>query len=219
MPSKLPTREYENELFDLGYEYILGADEVGRGCIAGNVTIGMTLVTPTMPPWPVNLKDSKLVSEKKRQALSDETWDWIFLGAIGSASADEIERLGINIAQLFAGQRAYERIQELLKQANIKLSEEKGIIILDGSVNWLSKGLPSGIKVVTKVKADQDCVCVSAASIIAKVARDNVMIELSKAHPKYSWDKNKGYGSAEHYGAIKAHGLVKGIHRESWIKE
>ena len=218
MPSKLPTREYENELFALGYDYILGVDEVGRGCIAGNVTIGMVLVTPEMPPWPSNLKDSKLVPEKKRQALSDEAWEWIMFGAIGNASADEIESLGINVAQRLAGERAYEKILDMLEQANIKLSVEKGIVLLDGSVDWLSKGMPAGLKVITKVKADQDCVGVSAASIIAKVARDNVMIELSKEHPEYAWNENKGYGSAGHYAAIKEHGMIQGIHRESWIK-
>jgi ribonuclease HII len=167
--------------------------------------------------WPEGLKDSKLVSEKKRGSLACAVKLWSPAHSVGFASAGEIEKLGINPAQALAGSRAIEATIAQLRAKGHTLEANNAIIILDGSVDWLSRAIKP-FRVLTKVKADQSCVSVSGASILAKVARDTQMIALDAQYPMYGWASNKGYGAKSHYEAIRQYGMVKGIHRESWIK-
>lgn len=219
MPTRLPDRTFEDSLFQKGYTWIIGVDEVGRGCLAYDVGIGAVAMNQGVGQWPKGLRDSKLVPEKSRQSLRDETDAWLPLNSVGFASANEIEKYGINPAQAIAGERAITKVIKAI-EANDKgfqVNKSNTIIILDGSSNWLKKKIDY-LDIIVKVKADQDCVVVSAASILAKVARDNALIELDKKYPLYGFAKHKGYGSPLHYEAIAKHGIIPDIHRASWIK-
>lgn len=219
MPPRLPDRTFEDSLFQKGYTWIIGVDEVGRGCLAYDVGIGAVAMNQSTGQWPKGLRDSKLVPEKSRQALRDEADAWLPLNSVGFASANEIEEYGINPAQAIAGERAITKVIQAIEAqgSGFKVNKSNTIIILDGSSNWLKKKIDY-LDIIVKVKADQDCVVVSAASILAKVARDNALIELDKKYPQYGFAKHKGYGSPLHYEAIAKHGIIPGIHRASWIK-
>lgn len=218
MPKNYPDRSFEDSLFAEGYTWVIGVDEVGRGCLAGDVGIGVTAMKADLGVWPAGLRDSKLVPEKKRQALSDEVEAWISYHEVAFSTADEIEEIGINPAQARAGARAVKNvIAKIQTEEDVKLDNTNTVIILDGSSNWLVKSI-SPYRVIMKTKADRDCVIVAAASILAKVARDNKMIALDVQYPGYGFAGHKGYGSAQHYASIKTLGMINGIHRKSWIK-
>jgi len=215
MPAVDPTLETETRLFNLGVTAILSIDEVGRGAIAGPCGVGVAAYLPTMQDAPTGIRDSKAISEKKRLLLAPLVSAWLPASAVGYASADEIDSLGITRGLALAGARA---LQETLDQlANTGADMSRPVILLDGSHNWLGSAA-NGVKVVTQVKADRDCLSVAAASVIAKVGRDLLMEEFSITHPQYGWAGNKGYGAAAHYAAIKEFGPVPGIHRFTWLK-
>jgi ribonuclease HII len=213
--SQLPSLNFEKSFHANGTRFIIGMDEVGRGCIAGEVAVGAVLLDLDSDViWPSNLKDSKLLSEKAREEIYPELESFGLSWAVGFASVAEIENLGIIQALGLAGSRALEKF---LNQANtVKLLSENAVqIILDGNINYLgakSYGLP----VLTKVKADQDCVSVAAASVLAKVTRDRRMVELAQKFQGYGLETNKGYASKAHRDALKELGITE-IHRSSWL--
>jgi len=209
MPAE-PTQDVEQELFAAGSTLIIGIDEVGRGAMAGPVMVGVCALGPGVTEFPAGLRDSKLVSEKKRVSLFPEVQQWAPT-AVGEATAAEIDELGITACLGLAARRAL----ILLHEAGVAVGE--ATILLDGSHDWLNPALASKLPVVTRVKADQDCAVVSAASIVAKVTRDALMVTLDAEHPEYGWASNKGYGAAVHMEAIKTRGLTP-YHRASWVK-
>ena len=129
--------------------------------------------------------------------------EWALAHATGMASAAEIDRIGIVSALGLAASRAL---------ASLGLVPD--VLIVDGNTPFLVEE-PGGPRVVLRIKADQDCASVAAASVIAKVERDALMEVLHGEHPQYGWDSNKGYGAAVHTSAIKAHGVTP-YHRVSW---
>ncbi|TQL47612.1 RNase HII [Homoserinimonas aerilata] len=207
-----PTLEFEQSLFEGGASFVIGCDEVGRGAIAGPVGVGMSVVAPGMAGIPVGLRDSKMLSEKKRELLAPLASEWALHSAVGLASADEVDRLGITACLGLAGKRALTALHE----AGVAI--RSSVILLDGHADWLSPALASPLRVRTQVKADRDCASVSAASVIAKVHRDRMMIEADSRIPGYGWAGNKGYGSAAHYEAIALLGPSE-LHRLSWLKQ
>lgn len=208
------TREFEDQLFSQGVGLILGVDEVGRGAIAGPCAVGVATLIPSLAEHPVGLRDSKMLSEKKRLALVPLLQQWTPASAVGMATAYEVDTLGITAALCLAGQRALTVVISQLHEKNIDTTN--GLILLDGKHNWFGSQAP--MRVLMKEKADRDCISVAAASVLAKVERDNLMIELSNKHPEYGWQSNKGYGATTQYQAINEHGLVPDIHRATWIK-
>ena len=218
MATNYPDRSFEDSLFVKGYKWVIGVDEVGRGCIAGSVGIGVAAMKTDAPAWPEGLRDSKLISEKKRTPLRDEVANWLPFHDVEFSTATEILTLGINPAQSKAGHQAIRKVIKRIEVAeHILLTPENTIIILDGSSNWL-KQPDFTFKIIMKTKADRDCVVVAAASILAKVARDESMIKLDEQYPGYGFAGHKGYGSGAHYDSIRQLGLIPGIHRDSWIK-
>lgn len=215
MPAALPTLDTETRLFARGASVILSIDEVGRGAIAGPCGVGVAAYLPSLTSAPEGIKDSKAISEKKRIALAPLVAAWLPASAVGFAEADEIDSLGITKSLALAGRRALDMTLETLETAGADLSNP--IILLDGSHNWLGAA-SGGIRVVTQVKGDRDCLSVAAASVLAKVERDALMDHLALSFPQYGWASNKGYGSAGHYQAIAEHGAVEGIHRKTWLK-
>ncbi|MDR0627986.1 MAG: ribonuclease HII [Bifidobacteriaceae bacterium] len=206
-----PTLEAESALLATGYETVGGMDEVGRGALAGPVCVGVVVVDSQTPLAPPGLADSKLLSPAQRLNLIPALTRWAADHSIGWASAEEIDRHGIVAALRLAGHRA---LDQLLRTPSV--------IVLDGKHNWLSPppdlfsepSQPAWL-VRMKVKADRECASVAAASIFAKVARDQRMVELAVEFPEYGWQANKGYGSPAHLEALSHFGPVH-LHRQSW---
>jgi ribonuclease HII len=206
-----PTLEVEESILADGARYVIGCDEVGRGALAGPVAVGFAVVDARVAPLPEGLRDSKLLSEQRREALAPLAVAWAVHSAVGLATAAEVDEVGIMAALGLAGKRALRE----LHRGGIDISGS--VVLLDGSDDWLNKALRKPLNVVTRVKADRDCASVAAASVIAKVHRDRLMIEADARTPGYGWSSNKGYGSAGHLSAIVEFG-ASDLHRKSWLK-
>ncbi|MEA9985683.1 MULTISPECIES: ribonuclease HII [Subtercola] len=195
-----------------GATMVIGVDEVGRGALAGPVAVGMCVIDPVRPGrFPVGLRDSKMLSEAKRELLAPLAAAWAGASAVGLASADEVDRLGIIACLGLAAKRAL----GILHASGVEIMT--ATVLLDGSHDWLSPALGTPLQVTTKVKADRDCASVAAASVVAKVHRDRLMIDLDGVLPGYGWASNKGYGSAAHFEAIELLGATE-HHRHTWLK-
>jgi ribonuclease HII len=209
MSSKtFPNLSFESELFDSGAEFVLGIDEVGRGAIAGPVAVGVSVITRAAltSAWPAELRDSKLLTEPARERLFEPVGDWVAGWSIGMASAAEIDSNGIVWALATSAARA-------LNQLAGTFTPARTIAILDGSHNWLG-AMPFQVRVRTK--ADRDCASVAAASVLAKVTRDRLMVELDAEHPRYGLAGHKGYASAGHMDAVREFGPSV-QHRVTWL--
>jgi len=209
-----PTLDVERSLIAQGATIVIGCDEVGRGAIAGPVAVGVAAASSEAIAdglVPVGLRDSKLLSEKRREVLAPLAAGWL-PHAVGSASPDEVESVGI-VAAL--GLAAFRALGDLHRAGTSLVG---GVVLLDGSHDWLTPALPvgSGLRVVTRVKADRDCAVVAAASVIAKVDRDGRMRSAHETAPEYGWRSNKGYGSPGHAAALREHG-THALHRRSWV--
>lgn len=210
-PSADPTLEVERQLHEAGARFVIGCDEVGRGALAGPVAVGLSLVDAGVGPFPEGLRDSKLLAENRRTVLAPLARDWSLYAAVGLATPAEVDELGITVCLGLAARRALVQLHEA--GASIALS----VVLLDGHQDWLNPALASPLNVITRVKADRDCASVAAASVIAKVHRDQLMIEQDALMPGYGWASNKGYGSAAHMAAIRDLGPTD-FHRRSWLK-
>lgn len=207
---KDPTLEFEAACFARGVKLVIGIDEVGRGAIAGPVAVGAHVTASGTDSFVEGLRDSKLLSEKKREAIAPAVALW-GEGAVGMVSAAEIDAHGISWALGQAARRA------LLELHATGVPVHEAVILLDGAVDWLSAQLSSPLQVQLMVGADRACATVAAASVRAKVVRDQLMREAHEDEPYYAWNSNKGYGAKAHYDGIAAHGLSK-HHRATWIK-
>lgn len=202
--------EVERELFAAGAVWVIGIDEVGRGAIAGPVAVGVAAVRAPVTAPPPGLRDSKLLSEKRRNAMIPEITAWVAAGAVGLATAIEVDAAGIMHALALAAKRALADLHGL----GVPVGD--ATLLLDGSHDWLSPRLSAPLRIITRVKADRDCASVAAASVLAKVHRDTLMIEAASRFPAYGWEGNKGYGSAAHFAAIAEAGLTE-LHRSTWL--
>lgn len=174
-----------------------GLDEVGWGALAGPlISVVAVFREEDIAGLPNTVRDSKLVTEKRRSMLYLDLCRWALDVGIGHAWPHEIDTLG----PLGALQKSYERAIEDLKH-------KPDILYVDGSEYTNRVRSWSGHQII-EAKADTKYRQVSAASIIAKVFRDTIMIEMSRLHPQYGWENNKGYGSQDHQAAIKKHGLL-----------
>lgn len=204
---------------------ILGMDEVGRGALAGPVGVGLCAAPLDTPP-PAGLTDSKALSARRREALIPEIHQWAFDVTVGYASADEIDAFGIMAALRIAGERA---ATEMFRKAP-ELAVRP--IIVDGPRNFLGNGDRCGddiearwngerSDVVTRVKADLHFPVVSAASVAAKVARDQLLDELAVQYPEFTgpFAQGKGYGTRLHEETVAKFGPIPGVHRLTWLKE
>lgn len=193
-----PTREVERRWWALGKKLVAGIDEVGRGPAAGPVTVGAVILPDNCGL--VDVADSKLLSATQRWRLAAAIRRVAVAVGLGWASAEEIDQIGIVPALTLASKRAL---------ADLRPGPD--VIILDGNHNYLG----DRYHVDTVVKADQSCLCAAAASVVAKVARDNYMELLAAKHPQYGLESNKGYLSAVHLEALRIHGPSP-AHRHSW---
>ena len=215
-----PSLNLENELWAKGARFVIGMDEVGRGAIAGPVAVGVALLDrldeKSQTPWPAKLCDSKLITEKVRNEIVEPVTEWVSRSAVGMVSAAHIDSKGIVDALASAGAQA---LAEILEDESLRqeIVRDGAIIILDGSHNWIGPKA-SGIEVLVRTKADRDCVSVAAASVIAKVSRDNLMIQLAQEVPGYGLEGHKGYASATHIDAVRSLG-PSAEHRVTWLSK
>ena len=220
-----PHLRVEKELLRSGTSRLAAMDEVGRGALAGPVTIGVVVVTAAVGRVPTGLRDSKLLTPAARDALVRPVRRWVADWAVGHASPTEIDTYGIIAALRMAGQRAL-----------AGLSGPVDAVLLDGSHDYLSTPslLPAGDDdhprlfevqvevppcaeppVHVRVKADLTCAAGAGASVLAKTERDRILVGLSAGYPQYNFAVNKGYGTPEHLAALRAHGPSV-VHRRSW---
>ena len=185
---------------------ILGIDEVGRGPWAGPLVIGAVILSDQKPDWVDELNDSKKLSVKKREKLNELILKEAAATGLGWVSSAEIDELGLSASLKLAARRA---VKEIQKQ-HVPFTE----IIIDGTINFLA-GTKLENYVTILSKADFLIKEVSAASIIAKVARDHYMYELAEKYPAYGFEKHVGYGTAAHQKALKEHGVCP-EHRKSF---
>ncbi len=205
---ELPTLEVERDLW-ARTPLVIGMDEVGRGALAGPVSVGALALRPDCGEWPEHLRDSKTMTEPRRVATAPLVRSW-GVSAVGHATNDEIDALGIQVALGLAGRRALVGLHE----AGVDVPA--AAILLDGIHDWLAPALRRPVRTVLRAKADRDCASVSGAALVAKVERDSRMIEWDGVHPGYGWTSNKGYGSATHLAAIAELGPSV-LHRRSWL--
>lgn len=189
---ELPPFEYPQ-----GYHLIAGVDEVGRGPLVGDVVTAAVILDPNNPIKGLN--DSKKLTEKKRLALLPEIKEKALAWSVGRCSSEEIDQLNILQATMVAMQRAIEGLEVAPDFA-----------LIDGNrVPQLNMDAQA------VVKGDMRVAEISAASIIAKVVRDQEMEELDKLHPQFGFAKHKGYPTKAHFEAIEQHGVID-QHRKSF---
>jgi ribonuclease HII len=200
-------RRPEIELMDKGYSLIAGVDEVGRGPLAGPVVAAACIFDRDVDI--VGIDDSKKLSEKKREQFFDEIKDKALAYGIGEASCEVIDEINILEATKLAMKRAIDEADKMLES---KGRDRIQIVIFDAvKINDLKK------EQMSVIKGDQTYFSVAAASILAKVTRDNLMKEYDKVYPEYGFASNKGYGTKAQYEGIKKAGITE-IHRKSFLK-
>ncbi len=228
-----PHLRVEKQLMRDGVTRLAAMDEVGRGALAGPVTVGVVVVTSGIGRVPAGLADSKLLTPEARQRLVAPVRRWVVEYAVGHASAAEIDSIGIIAALRTAGRRAL-----------AALSGPVDAVLLDGNHNYLREPQPAAAPrtadraeseplfevaveaidepvvvaeppVHMRIKADLTCAAVAGASVLAKTERDAILTDLAPSYPVYGFALNKGYGTPEHVAALREHGPSQ-VHRRSW---
>ena len=198
----------EEELHKQGYVNIAGVDEVGRGPLAGPVVAAAVVLPEDFDV--LGIDDSKKLSEKKREELFKVITEGAVAYGIGMADHEVIDDINILQATKLAMKRALDELSEKLKAA------ESGTIdyILFDAMKIEDIDIPQE----SIIKGDAKVLAIAAASIVAKVTRDRMMVEYAKEYPGYAFEKNKGYGTKAHYEGIEAQGICP-IHRRMFLKK
>jgi len=193
----VPSLRVEQGCWDGGDEVVVGVDEVGRGAWAGPLTVGAVVLPRS---GRVNgIRDSKLLTPARRVQLFGRIDEWASGWAVGHASETECDELGMSEAQRLATRRAIDALDLPVDR-----------VLVDGSWNFVD-WLPS----LAIVKGDRTCLSIAAASVMAKVVRDDLMVEASEHYRPYGFDANKGYPAPQHRIALTGYG-PSAIHRRSW---
>lgn len=192
--------QYERELVKTGVTSLCGVDEAGRGPLAGPVCAAAVMLPFGLEI--AGLNDSKKLSEKKREELFDEIIRSAVSYGIAFATVDEIEERNILGATFLAMRRAVSM-----------LHTAPGLALVDGNRD-------PGLSIPTEcvIKGDGKCADIAAASILAKVTRDRYMLQMAEKYPHYGFEQHKGYGTKQHYAAIREYGPCE-IHRRSFLKK
>ena len=191
------TRTLENSLRRVGFCLVAGVDEVGRGCLAGPVAAGAVILDPRrhIP----GLADSKAVPAEERAELYDEIVRHAVSWAVAWSDPPEIDRLNIHRASLDA-----------MRRAVLALGPLPDVVLVDAfripDIPMAQRGVPKG---------DRRCAAIAAASIVAKVSRDRVMVAMHEKDPRYGFDRHKGYATADHLAAVAQFGYSD-AHRRSF---
>ena len=189
-------KEFENELYENGIKYIAGIDEVGRGPLVGPVVTAAVILPREF--YDERINDSKKLTEKKRELLYDVIMENAVSVGIGISSEDVIDKINI-----------LEATKKAMIEAVNNLSVKPEHLLID------AVKLNIDIPQTPIIKGDAKSESIAAASIVAKVTRDRMMIELDKEHPEYDFKHNKGYGTKKHIEAIEKYGILK-EHRKTF---
>lgn len=192
-----PTLAVEKRLWDSGLEVVVGVDEVGRGAWAGPLTIGAVVLPRDRRVYGV--RDSKQLTEARREQLFDRVGEWCVAWSVGHASHEECDDLGMSDAQRLAARRAIDGLGVIPDR-----------VLVDGRWDFVGGGRTTMI-----VKGDATCLSIAAASILAKVTRDRLMRAMAESFPAFDFDRNKGYPCPRHQLALKGYGPTA-IHRRTW---
>lgn len=189
--------DFEQQYYSENIKLIVGVDEAGRGCLLGPVVAAAVILPPSYKNEKIN--DSKKLSEKQREELYQTIIKDAIDFGVGIVEAEEIDKINIleasKKAMLIAINNLHHKYQLIISDAT-KLNTE--------------------VTTIPLVKADAKCLNVAAASIIAKVTRDHICLELDKKYPKYHIKEHKGYGTKSHMDALKQYGPIEGVHRFSY---
>ena len=198
--SEINMWEIEDLHFEKGVQIICGVDEAGRGPLAGPVVAAAVILPPHIEI--PGLNDSKKLSDKKRRELFPIIKEQAVAYGIGIATHEEIDEINILQATFLAMERALAQLQMKPEIALIDGNREKDF----------------GIPVQTVVKGDSRSASIAAASVLAKVTRDDMMLEQAREYPNYGFEIHKGYGTKAHYAALTEHGPSP-IHRMTFLKK
>jgi ribonuclease HII len=192
-----PTLTQEKAAWADGHRVVVGLDEVGRGAWAGPLSIGAVVLPRDRR---VNgVRDSKQLTEARREELFDRIRSWCVASSVGHATHEECDRLGMSEAQRLAARRALDG-----------LGLEPDLVLIDGTWDFVGGG-----RTRTIVRGDASCLSIAAASILAKVTRDRIMRAQADSFPGFDFDRNKGYPCPRHKLALKGYGPTS-IHRRTW---
>jgi ribonuclease HII len=197
-PQTVPSLARERALWDDGHEVVVGVDEVGRGSWAGPISVGAAVLPQERRVYKV--RDSKMLTEAEREKLFPRLTEWCAAWAVGHASQQECDDLGMSAAQKLAARRAIDG-----------LGVVPDAILVDGLWNFVGTG-----NVTRIVRGDASCLSIATASILAKVTRDRLMRAEAEHFPAYDFDLNKGYPCPRHKAALAAFGPTS-IHRRAWV--
>ncbi|HEX6167005.1 MAG TPA: ribonuclease HII [Acidimicrobiales bacterium] len=193
-----PSLTVERALWEAGHQVVVGMDEVGRGAWAGPLTVGAAVLPRDRRVYKV--RDSKQLTAREREALFDRIAGWCTAWAVGHATHAECDELGMSAAQRLAARRAIE---------GLGLRPDR--VLLDGKWDFVGGGISQRI-----VRGDARCLSISAASILAKVTRDRIMLAEAEHHPWWWFEHNKGYPCPRHRAVLRGMG-PSAIHRRSWV--
>src|SRR5579863_476202 len=193
-----PTLAFESDAWGAGHETVVGVDEVGRGAWAGPLMVGAAVLPRDRRVYGV--RDSKMLREPQRERLFARVASWCSAWAVGAASQEECDSIGMAEAQRRAARRAIEG-----------LGVTPDHVLIDGKWDFVRLGSTTRI-----VRGDAKCLSIASASILAKVTRDRLMRAEAEHFPMYEFDSNKGYPCPRHKMALQAYGPTS-IHRRTWI--
>jgi ribonuclease HII len=198
LTSTAPTLDFECDLWKKGHARVAGVDEVGLGCLAGPIVAAAVLLPQDLIPI-TGIRDSKKLSELQRNRLYGQIQQQAIAIGVGMASVAEIEEINVLQASYRAMQRAIGRIQPL------------DHALIDGRKIKVDFGIP----ITTIIKGDTLSYSIACASIVAKVRRDRFMTRLASRYPGYGWERNRGYGTAQHLSGLKFLGITP-WHRKTY---
>lgn len=190
--------DFEEQFYNEKIKVIVGVDEAGRGPLCGPVVAAACILPRTYINEKIN--DSKKLSEKKREQLYDEIINNALSYGVGIVDSKRIDEINI-----------YEATKEAMHLAISQLKIDYDLILTDAM-----KLKDEKVDVIDIIKGDAKCQCIAAASIIAKVTRDRILLDMDQKYPEYGFKSHKGYGTKKHVEAIKEHGIIDGFYRETY---
>ena len=190
--------DFEEQFYNEKIKVIVGVDEAGRGPLCGPVVAAACILPRTYINEKIN--DSKKLSEKKREQLYDEIINNALSYGVGIVDSKRIDEINI-----------YEATKEAMHLAISQLKIDYDLILTDAM-----KLKDEKVDVIDIIKGDAKCQCIAAASIIAKVTRDRILLDMDQKYPEYGFKSHKGYGTKKHLEAIKEHGIIDGFYRETY---
>ncbi len=217
-----PTFKREKALFADGATVVVGCDEVGRGCLAGPVVAAAVVMPRELKKgWKTLVRDSKALSALQRERAAEFIREHAVAFAVGEVDAATIDHVNIHHASLEAMRRAVENVRHprgggdpaTALDSHFRGNNKTTVILVDGK--FTIQDLTPSVRQRSIIHGDAVCLSIAAASIIAKVYRDEIMTKLETQFPAYGFAQHKGYATAQHRAAIAAHGLTE-YHRRSF---